>query len=173
MALAKLFQAAKLKSLNPHGLTSSRSGGQAGLTVKAVGARAKKGKGPVPIAPCAHCDETFEVTGWPESVALPKQYEGPAASSTVPSGDWQWMCPSCVLEQGAGLIDKKVQVWWRDDAQYYQGVVRAYDAASERHCVLYDDREWEFINLGTEPVLLSQGKIKAGSVSSMTNGKGK
>ena len=171
MALAKLFQAAKVKSLNPHGLTSSRSGsgGQAGLSVRTVTAKAKKGKGPLPIAPCAHCGETFEVSGWPETNALPNQIEGPAAVSTVPNGNWLWFCPPCVLDQGAELIDKKVQVWWQDDARYYQGVVRAYDAASERHCVLYDDREWEFINLGTEPVLLSHDKIKAKVASSSSS----
>lgn len=136
-----------------------------------MGSKAKKGKGTLPVAPCAHCREVFEVTGWPESTALPNQSEGPAAVSTVPSGDWQWLCPPCVLKQGAELIDKKVQVWWQDDEQYYSGVVQAYDAASERHCVLYDDREWEFINLGTEPVLLSSNKIKANATSLKENGK--
>lgn len=171
LALSRLFQTLKAKSVNPQGLRSSRGGGQAGITVKPVSGRAKKTKADLPVAPCAHCEETFEVVGWPDSVALPKQVDGPTSTTAVPSGDWQWVCPQCVLDKGAELIDKKVQVWWQDDAQYYQGVVRAYDAVSQRHCVLYDDRQWEYINLGTEPVLLSQSKIKNSSVTSKQSGK--
>ena len=44
-------------------------------------------------------------------------------------------------------------MWWKDDAQYYCGSVNAFDSVSGKHRVLYDDDEWEFIDLGVEPVL--------------------
>jgi hypothetical protein len=65
------------------------------------------------------------------------------------------MCPSCIQLQGPSLVNTRAKVWWADDKQFYCGTLRAYDHLSARHCILYDDNQWEFINLGVEPVLLS------------------
>lgn len=51
------------------------------------------------------------------------------------------------------LLHRRVLVWWKDDRCCYGGVVEAYDPYSRRHLVLYDDGEWEFIDLACEPVL--------------------
>ena len=66
------------------------------------------------------------------------------------------------------------QVWWPEDKQYYTGVLNAYDAVSGKHRVLYDDGEWEFLDLSAEPTLvdlrepLQKEKEKAGA----SRGKG-
>jgi hypothetical protein len=67
---------------------------------------------------------------------------------------WQWLCASCVGRSGRRLIGKEVCVWWHDDLKAYRGVVNAFDEASGSHRVLYDDEEWEFVNLTAEPFVL-------------------
>jgi hypothetical protein len=64
-----------------------------------------------------------------------------------------WLCATCVPTLGAGLIGTEVSVWWHDDAEGYSGVVNAFDHVSGCHRVLYEDDEWEFLNLAVEPVL--------------------
>jgi len=54
---------------------------------------------------------------------------------------------------GHELLHRRVLVWWHDDSCCYGGLVEAYDPFSRRHRVLYDDGEWEFIDLANEPVL--------------------
>lgn len=51
------------------------------------------------------------------------------------------------------FLDRQVLVWWHDDDCCYRGTVSAYDPISRRHRVLYDDGEWEFIDLAVESVL--------------------
>ena len=51
------------------------------------------------------------------------------------------------------LLNRSVLVWWQDDGCCYHGIVNAYDPSSQRHRVLYDDGEWEFIDLASEPVV--------------------
>mmetsp|Transcript_3685 Transcript_3685/g.3836 ORF Transcript_3685/g.3836 Transcript_3685/m.3836 type:complete len:206 (-) Transcript_3685:116-733(-) len=41
---------------------------------------------------------------------------------------------------------------------FYKGIVNAYDKLSGKHRVLYDDGEWEFIDLCAEPVLIEHSK---------------
>ena len=72
----------------------------------------------------------------------------------VPSG---WMCPDCIVTLGSELLGRRVLVWWADDKVLYPGTIDAYDAASARHRVLYEDNEWEFLNLSAEPVIMSIG----------------
>jgi hypothetical protein len=52
------------------------------------------------------------------------------------------------------MIGWGVLVWWADDKELYEGVVNAFDDASQRHRILYKDGEWEFIALGVEPSLI-------------------
>jgi hypothetical protein len=66
---------------------------------------------------------------------------------------WGWYCTDCLQQKGPELIGWKVLVWWPDDSELYQGVINAYDEASKRHRVLYEDNEWEFIAVDVEPLL--------------------
>lgn len=70
---------------------------------------------------------------------------------------WKWICPDCIVEQGSSLAGTEVNVWWHDDALAYRGVIDVYDQASQCHRVLYDDNEWEFVNLAIEPCAFGGG----------------
>lgn len=74
-----------------------------------------------------------------------------ATPRTALNKPWSWLCPQCVQELGNALIGVDVTVWWHDDAQCYRGVIDAFDEASQCHRVLYEDNEWEFVNLAIEP----------------------
>lgn len=92
---------------------------------------------------------------WEEAVA---SYEPPAASGPP---RWQWMCPTCVGKAGNALVGAEVQVWWHDDERTYRGAVNAFDEASGWHRVLYEDGEWEFVSLLTEPFVLCAPEKRA------------
>jgi hypothetical protein len=63
----------------------------------------------------------------------------------------QWFCPDCILEAADNLMNREVIVWWRNDDCSYHGVINVYDPDSQTHRVLYDDQEWEFLDLTKEP----------------------
>ncbi len=67
-----------------------------------------------------------------------------------------WFCPDCVEYLKSELIGLYVLVWWADDKALYGGKIDAYDFNSSRHRVVYDDGEWEFLNLIAEPVVMSK-----------------
>jgi hypothetical protein len=52
-------------------------------------------------------------------------------------------CSSPVLvtmtRAGDGIVGSRVRVWWPMDGVWYRGVVADFNAASQRHRVLYDD----------------------------------
>jgi hypothetical protein len=54
---------------------------------------------------------------------------------------------------------------------FYKGTVNAYDNLSGKHRVLYDDGEWEFLDLCSEPVLIehSLDSFSASSLSYSTS----
>ena len=64
---------------------------------------------------------------------------------------WRWLCGSCVEVLGAQLVGADVLVWWHDDKQAYPGTIDAFDEVSLCHRVLYQDGDWEFVNLTVEP----------------------
>lgn len=72
------------------------------------------------------------------------------------SYNWKWICGSCISKLGGDLVGRKVKIWWVDDYKSYSGSLNAMDEISRCHCVLYDDQEWEFINLSVEPVLFGE-----------------
>ena len=94
----------------------------------------------------------FELVGWPADFPLPSPPNPPSSTS------WHWLCPLCIQAEPLDLVGRAAKVWWMDDEQYYTGELVAYDAGSGRHCVSYEDGEWEFLNLGIEPVLLSNAR---------------
>jgi hypothetical protein len=63
---------------------------------------------------------------------------------------------SCLHAAGSAdeLQGRELKVWWHDDATSYRGRVTSFDRASMCPCVLYDDMEWEFVNLAVEPYAL-------------------
>ena len=81
--------------------------------------------------------------------------KGGKGGKKVDSAVYGWLCPTCAHSETIGdqVVGRAVKVWWKDDAQFYCGSVNAYDSVSGKHRVLYDDDEWEFIDLGVEPVL--------------------
>ena len=66
----------------------------------------------------------------------------------------KWVCPSCIRQEAKKLLGSRVAVWWHDDQQFYFGCINAFDEVSECHRVLYEDQQWEFLNLAVEPALL-------------------
>ncbi len=93
--------------------------------------------------------------------ATPVNYVSPGrTSSRKPSGlpslqnEWQWLCGSCVATKGAELIGSEVKVWWHHDECAYEGIVNAFDEISGSHRVLYQDNEWEFVQLQQEVYLI-------------------
>jgi len=50
---------------------------------------------------------------------------------------------------GAGAIGRKVRVYWKDDDDWFPGIVAAYDATrpERRYLVFYDDCEFEWVAL--------------------------
>lgn len=67
---------------------------------------------------------------------------------------WNWVCPTCLSKLKDKMVGLEVKVWWHDDAQSYRGVINAFDPVSGNHRVLYEDDEWEFVNLAIEPFLV-------------------
>lgn len=115
--------------------------------------------------------------GWLASVStIPaesssKRKRGPRSSpgvgAAVRETKWVWQCPSCIAQMGQSLAGRRVSVWWADDAAAYEGHINAFDVLSKRHRVLYDDGEWEFLSLPSEPVLMNlvdDGRQPASSV---------
>ena len=48
---------------------------------------------------------------------------------------------------GEQWIGRRVSVLWEDDAQWYVGVVRQYNALTQSLCVLYEDNEVEWLDV--------------------------
>ena len=81
---------------------------------------------------------------------LREQWEAAVANR----GTWNWVCPSCVSRAKQNMVGLEVKVWWHDDGQAYRGEINAYDPVSKNHRVLYEDDEWEFVNLAIEPFIV-------------------
>mgnify|MGYP003386739898 CR=1 FL=1 len=64
-----------------------------------------------------------------------------------------YLCPHCISTLGSVLIQQSIAVYWSDDDTFYYGVIDAYDANSNTHRILYEDNEWEFVQLKQEIVL--------------------
>jgi len=47
-------------------------------------------------------------------------------------------------------IGKRVDAWWKDDKQWYNGQVARFDSKSGRHFILYDDGDEEWLDLRVE-----------------------
>ncbi|KAJ1425445.1 hypothetical protein B484DRAFT_480317 [Ochromonadaceae sp. CCMP2298] len=87
--------------------------------------------------------------------AQPQAQESDEEGQDGGAGDWSWLCGACVHTVGPQLLDADVLVWWHDDRRPYAGRVDAFDATSRCHRVLYEDGEWEFVNLAAEPAAFS------------------
>ena len=81
--------------------------------------------------------------------------ELPSKIAAPPVMKWVWICPSCTVDRGVELLGREVQVWWNDDYCAYSGQVNAFDAMSDCHRVLYQDSEWEFVELSRETYLIA------------------
>ena len=118
----------------------------------------------------------YEIDRWPDDQPLPlgpvpaepSQDSSQSSSSsskssakstkrkqTEPTVSYHWLCPHCLQQAPDRLLTRPVKVWWPDDKLFYPGRISAYDAFSKRHCVEYEDGQWEFIRLPSELVLLS------------------
>ncbi|CAI9106455.1 OLC1v1005614C1 [Oldenlandia corymbosa var. corymbosa] len=56
------------------------------------------------------------------------------------------------------IIDSRVLVWWPEDQQFYEGVVKTYDPIKKEHKVVYRDGDIEILKLETETWLLSESR---------------
>jgi DNA mismatch repair protein MSH6 len=50
----------------------------------------------------------------------------------------------------AEVVGRRLRVYWPLDDAWYEGRVEAYDSASGKHCVKYDDGDEEQVDLGKE-----------------------
>ncbi|WOG84102.1 hypothetical protein DCAR_0103282 [Daucus carota subsp. sativus] len=68
---------------------------------------------------------------------------------------------------GANLVDSKIKVWWKDDHEFYEGVVVSFDPENKKHKVLYDDGEIEILTLKNERWEF----VKDGTIKNKQEGK--
>nr|GEU60897.1 phospholipase-like protein [Tanacetum cinerariifolium] len=54
------------------------------------------------------------------------------------------------VEHDENLVGRSIKVWWPEDEDYYQGVVKSFDRSKKQHQVLYDDGEEELLDLKQE-----------------------
>jgi hypothetical protein len=73
---------------------------------------------------------------------------------------WHWICSDCLTVKGKQLLQQEIQVWWLDDYCVYYGTVDAFDEISSSHRVLYQDEEWEFLDLSSQAFLISFNKVR-------------
>ena len=125
----------------------------------------------------------YEIDRWPDDQPLPlgpvpaepsqdsSQSSSSSKSSTKstkrkypePTVSYHWLCPHCLQQAPDRLLTRPVKVWWPDDKLFYPGRISAYDAFSKRHCVEYEDGQWEFIRLHSELVILSGATADKGN----------
>ncbi|KAL2939985.1 Sister chromatid cohesion protein PDS5-like protein B-B [Bienertia sinuspersici] len=70
---------------------------------------------------------------------------------------------------GKELVGARVQVWWPDDKEFYEGVIELFDSSTGKHKVLYNDgdienlklekEKWKLIDDGSAP---DQGHLSDG-----------
>lgn len=63
---------------------------------------------------------------------------------------WQWICSECIPAIESKLIDCSVQIYWTSYSKYFRGSIDALDLVSHEHRVLYEDGEWEYVQLAKE-----------------------
>jgi hypothetical protein len=123
---------------------------------------------------CWHCSREWEVHNWPDAFEVPTPlslpsknaeepvvrksrrstpHEGPVLSTPDVAGGWY--CQHCVVESATEIVaeNRRVQVWWRGDGCAYVGHVQAYEPQAQCFQILYEDDEWEFVNMAWEPYL--------------------
>lgn len=66
--------------------------------------------------------------------------------------NYGWCCPHCITTLDKHLLGAQVAIYWEADDMFYFGTINGYDSASKSHRVLYDDMEWEFVDLTKECV---------------------
>ena len=54
------------------------------------------------------------------------------------------------IPSGYAAVGKRVQVWWKDDQQWYGGHVQRFDNKSGKHLLVYDDDDTEWLDLEKE-----------------------
>mgnify|MGYP003386002597 CR=1 FL=1 len=70
--------------------------------------------------------------------------------------DYGWCCPNCVstltLDNKHHMLGVQLAIYWEVDDMFYFGTINGYDEVSQSHRVLYEDLEWEFLELNKECV---------------------
>ncbi|KAK2970286.1 hypothetical protein RJ640_021748, partial [Escallonia rubra] len=61
---------------------------------------------------------------------------------------------------GDEVINKRIKVYWPLDKSWYEGYVRAFDKASGKHLVQYDDAEEEHLDLDKEEIEWVEEPVK-------------
>lgn len=69
---------------------------------------------------------------------------------------------------GEAGVGKRVRVYWPAMQRWYQGTVKAYDAKSDKHTVLYKDGDSQHLVLKHEPVIWCDDEPAANGTSSGT-----
>ena len=65
------------------------------------------------------------------------------------------------------LIGQRIGVLWKDDSKFYYGWIDAFDASANKHYVIYDDGDEEWLDLRKEVLDLSCAKWKKRRKSSV------
>lgn len=55
--------------------------------------------------------------------------------------------------KGRHAVGWRVGIYWREDMEFYNGVIKEYDTSTGRHTILYDDDETEMVSLSGEKIV--------------------
>lgn len=62
--------------------------------------------------------------------------------------------------KGQDLVGKRIQVWWKQEKQWYRGKITGFNATG-KHYITYDDgdKEWVDLNLEQWELLAKEGEV--------------
>ena len=68
--------------------------------------------------------------------------------------------PAAAAEHGAEEVGKAVRVYWKDDAEWFEGEIVEFDPSTRRHLVAYADGDEEWLTLAAEQFEFVEEKKK-------------
>ncbi|KAL2939980.1 Sister chromatid cohesion protein PDS5-like protein B-B [Bienertia sinuspersici] len=150
---------------------------QSGKKVEAVGSqredKKKRGQGKgTPVKDLAKTpakDEGKKSAGSAKSTAKSVKDESDVEKASKSNSKRKRTSGNKAPKYGKELVGARVQVWWPDDKEFYEGVIELFDSSTGKHKVLYNDgdienlklekEKWKLIDDGSAP---DQGHLSDG-----------